>query len=79
MAMPIDGIRVIDWTIWQQGPVAEDHYHSAGHHTLSVTLLARIQVCTENFHRCNCASSRLRYLFAPIINKLVYSLSEPGV
>ncbi len=22
MAMPLDGIRVIDWTIWQQGPVA---------------------------------------------------------
>ena len=21
MAMPLDGIRVIDWTIWQQGPV----------------------------------------------------------
>ena len=20
MAMPLDGIRVIDWTIWQQGP-----------------------------------------------------------
>src|SRR5262249_41424525 len=22
MTMPLDGIRVIDWTIWQQGPVA---------------------------------------------------------
>src|SRR5256885_15974292 len=22
MPMPLDGIRVIDWTIWQQGPVA---------------------------------------------------------
>ncbi len=22
MALPLDGIRVIDWTIWQQGPVA---------------------------------------------------------
>ena len=22
MAMPLDGIRVVDWTIWQQGPVA---------------------------------------------------------
>jgi crotonobetainyl-CoA:carnitine CoA-transferase CaiB-like acyl-CoA transferase len=22
MAMPLDGIRVLDWTIWQQGPVA---------------------------------------------------------
>jgi crotonobetainyl-CoA:carnitine CoA-transferase CaiB-like acyl-CoA transferase len=22
MAMPLDGIRVIDWTIWQQGPVS---------------------------------------------------------
>ncbi len=22
MAMPLDGIRIIDWTIWQQGPVA---------------------------------------------------------
>ena len=22
MAMPLDGVRVIDWTIWQQGPVA---------------------------------------------------------
>ncbi len=22
MAGPLDGIRVIDWTIWQQGPVA---------------------------------------------------------
>ena len=22
MAMPLDGIRVIDWTIWQQGPLA---------------------------------------------------------
>ena len=21
MAMPLEGIRVIDWTIWQQGPV----------------------------------------------------------
>ncbi|MCZ6463076.1 MAG: CoA transferase, partial [Proteobacteria bacterium] len=21
MAMPLDGIRVIDWTIWQQGPI----------------------------------------------------------
>ena len=21
MTMPLDGIRVIDWTIWQQGPV----------------------------------------------------------
>ena len=21
MAMPLDGIRVLDWTIWQQGPV----------------------------------------------------------
>src|SRR5215813_8508795 len=21
MSMPLDGIRVIDWTIWQQGPV----------------------------------------------------------
>ena len=21
MPMPLDGIRVIDWTIWQQGPV----------------------------------------------------------
>ena len=21
MAMPLDGLRVIDWTIWQQGPV----------------------------------------------------------
>ena len=26
MPMPIDGIRVIDWTIWQQGPV-EGHGH----------------------------------------------------
>src|SRR5438552_18012345 len=22
MPMPLDGIRVVDWTIWQQGPVA---------------------------------------------------------
>ncbi len=22
MAMPLDGIRVLDWTIWQQGPIA---------------------------------------------------------
>ena len=22
MPMPLEGIRVIDWTIWQQGPVA---------------------------------------------------------
>ena len=22
MPMPLDGIRVIDWTIWQQGPIA---------------------------------------------------------
>ena len=22
MARPLDGIRVLDWTIWQQGPVA---------------------------------------------------------
>ena len=22
MALPLEGIRVIDWTIWQQGPVA---------------------------------------------------------
>ena len=22
MPMPLDGIKVIDWTIWQQGPVA---------------------------------------------------------
>src|SRR5262249_56796285 len=22
MTMPLDGIRVLDWTIWQQGPVA---------------------------------------------------------
>src|SRR6266404_3557520 len=22
MPMPLDGVRVIDWTIWQQGPVA---------------------------------------------------------
>src|SRR5438094_8636865 len=22
MAMPLDGVRIIDWTIWQQGPVA---------------------------------------------------------
>src|SRR3989442_8190499 len=22
MVMPLDGIRVLDWTIWQQGPVA---------------------------------------------------------
>ncbi len=21
MTMPLEGIRVIDWTIWQQGPV----------------------------------------------------------
>ncbi len=21
MAMPLEGIRVLDWTIWQQGPV----------------------------------------------------------
>jgi len=22
MPMPLEGIRVLDWTIWQQGPVA---------------------------------------------------------
>jgi CoA:oxalate CoA-transferase len=22
MSGPLDGIRIIDWTIWQQGPVA---------------------------------------------------------
>ena len=22
MAMPLDGVRIIDWTIFQQGPVA---------------------------------------------------------
>ena len=22
MSLPLEGIRVIDWTIWQQGPVA---------------------------------------------------------
>ena len=28
MALPLDGIRVIDWTIWQQGPVASVMLHA---------------------------------------------------
>ena len=36
MAMPLDGIRVIDWTIWQQGPVASSMLGDLGAEVIKI-------------------------------------------
>ena len=36
MAMPLEGIRVIDWTIWQQGPVCSTMLGDLGAEVIKV-------------------------------------------
>ena len=36
MAMPLDGIRVIDWTIWQQGPVCSSMLGDMGAEVIKI-------------------------------------------
>ena len=36
MTMPLDGLRVIDWTIWQQGPVCSAYLGDLGAEVIKI-------------------------------------------